>query len=115
MIHPSNQLTIDTYFCGKKSGECVVNPATDDDHGQDVGHVSFDHVCHHIGISHGILHLGFPLVHFEISLLLVVEEEFPPEVGLDRERRTVRVFRTITEAVYYSNLSTIKTRLLLAQ
>ena len=111
MIHPSNQLTIDTYFCGKKSGECVVNPATDDDHGQDVGHVSFDHVCHHIGISHGILHLGFPLVHFEISLLLVVEEEFPPEVGLQRGRKMViflmLVLRIICEARIVSRLFAI--------
>jgi len=69
---------------GEKAGKGVIDPASDDDHGQDVGHVSLNHVGHHGRVRHGIFHLRLPLVHFEVAFFLVVEEELAPQKRLFR-------------------------------
>ena len=68
-----------TCLSGEKSGKGVIDPASDDDHGQHVGHVTLHHVRHHVWIGHGIFHLRFPLVDLEITLLFVVEEVLSPQ------------------------------------
>ena len=39
-----------TWRTGEESGECPVDPASDDDHGDDIGDISLHHIRHHAGI-----------------------------------------------------------------
>lgn len=59
---------------GDEAREGPVDPAADDDHGQDVRQVPLEHVGHHGRVCHGVLHHWRPLGGLEVPGLLVVEE-----------------------------------------
>jgi hypothetical protein len=42
------------YLGGDESTEVPIDPAADDDHGEDVGQVALQHVGHHRGVSHRV-------------------------------------------------------------
>lgn len=60
-----------------KSRKHPIDPTTDQYHGQYISHVSFQHVGHHIWVSHGILRNRSALLGLEIPGFLVIEKVSP--------------------------------------
>lgn len=62
------------HFGGDEAGKVPVDPASDHDHGQDIGQVALEHIGHHGRIGHGI---GLGRVSRELipenALVLVVQ------------------------------------------